>query len=296
MRAVAISNVLGAELREFDIRRPCDADEQAFLRQLFCEYHLILVRGQEVTEDDQDRFVGYFGPVHVWSDGRRETYVSNREEEANSPGMAPIMWHSDGTFGPRPGIATSLWAVEVAPEVVPTTFANAVRVLDRLAPGLLARLEALEALHVRDTYSKRTDRQWCLEEIPADAEPGRFFCATQPIVYPLPHTDQKTLMVNELLTSHVIGMPRQESEALLQQLFACLYAPDNVYTHQWQTNDVIVWDNLALNHCRPAELGSPVRHLRRLSLDGFYTEAGLLDWRETDSGGFAVPAPKQAGV
>jgi taurine dioxygenase len=296
MRAVPISNALGAELVEFDIRRPCDMPEQAELRQLFCQYHLLLVRGQDVTERDQDRFVGYFGPIHLWADGRRETYVSNREDEIVGPGLGPIMWHSDGTFGPRPGIATSLWAVEVAPEVVPTTFANAVRVLDHLPPDLRARIEALQALHLRDTQTKRTNRQWCLEELPPDPEPGRFFSAEQPIVYPLPHTDQKTLMVNELLTSHVIGMPRQESEALLEELFAHLYAPDNVYTHQWQTDDVIIWDNLALNHCRPAELGSPARHLRRLSLDGFYTAAGLLDWRETNSGGFAIPGPKQVGV
>jgi taurine dioxygenase len=296
MRAVPISNALGAELLEFDIKRQCHAEEQAALRQLFCEYHLIVVRGQDVTEEDQDRFVGYFGPVHVWSDGRRETYVSNREDQVVGPGLAPIMWHSDGTFGPRPGIATSLWAVEVAPEVVPTTFANAVRVLERMPRDLRARIEVGQALHLRDTQAKRTDRQWCLEEIAADAEPGRFFSAEQPIVYGLPHTDQKTLMVNELLTSHIIGMPRQQSEALLQELFGHLYAPDNVYTHHWQTNDVIVWDNLALNHCRPAELGSPARHLRRLSLDGFYTAAGVVDWRETNSGGFAVPGPKQAAM
>src|SRR5262249_3988049 len=154
--------------------------------------------GQDVTEDDQDRFVGYFGPVHEWSDGRRETYVSNREDEAIGPGLAPIMWHADGTFGPRPGIGTSLWAVEVAPEVVRMTLADGVRGADRVPADLRAGIAALQAVHLRDTHTKRTDRKWCLEEIPADAEAGRFFSAEQPIVYLLPHTDQKTLMVNEL--------------------------------------------------------------------------------------------------
>jgi taurine dioxygenase len=281
---------------EFDVRGLCPAEDQAELRRLFCQYHLILVRGEDLTDDDQDRFVGYFGPVHMWSDGRRETYVSNRHDQVIGPGTAPIMWHSDGTFGPRPGIATSLWAVEASPEVVPTLFANAVRVLDRLPADLRARIDQLWALHLRDTYVKRTDRQWCLEELPADTPSGRFFSEEQPLVYRLPHTDQKALMVNELLTSHVLGMPRQESEALIQELFSYLYADDNVYTHYWQTNDLIIWDNLALNHCRPAELGLTPRHLRRLSLDGWYTPSGLLDWCETDTGGFAVPGQKQSST
>jgi taurine dioxygenase len=296
MRVVPVSDVLGVELLDFDLKRPSRAAEQVELRRLFCEHHLILVRGQDITDEDQDRFVGYFGPVHIWSDGRRDTYVTNRSEEDITPGTAPIMWHSDGTFGPRPGLATSLWAKELAPPVVPTIYANAVRVLDRLQPGLRQRIEAMSALHLRDTYSKRTDRKWCLEDIPADAPPGRFFSAEQPVVYQMPHSDRKTLMVNELLTGHVVGMPRPESEALLQDLFACLYAPDNVYTHRWQANDLVIWDNLALNHCRPAALGSALRHLRRLSLDGWYTPGGLLDWREENGGGFAVPGAKQAAM
>jgi taurine dioxygenase len=296
MRVVPVSDVLGVELLDLDLKRQCSTGEQAELRRLFCDHHFILVRGQEVSDDDQDRFVGYFGPVHIWSDGRRETYVTNRSDEAITPGTAPIMWHSDGTFGPRPGIATSLWAEQVAPEVVPTIYANAVRVLDRLPPDLRDRIDTMSALHLRDTYAKRADRDWCLEEVPADVPPGRFFCAEQPIVYLMPHSGRETLMVNELLTSHVVGMPRQESEALLQELFAYLYAPDNVYTHHWQTNDLIIWDNLALNHCRPAELGSALRHLRRLSLDGWYTGDGVLDWQEENGGGFAVPSPKQAAM
>ena len=52
----------------------------------------------------------------------------------------------------------------------------------------------------------------------------------------------------------------------IQDLFARIYADDNVYTHRWQTNDVILWDNLALQHSRPAEMGLPVRRLRRQSI------------------------------
>ena len=71
MRPVPVSEALGVELLDFDIKRPCGAAEQSELRGLLCEHHLLLVRGQDVTADDQTRFVGYFGPLHTQS-GRDE--------------------------------------------------------------------------------------------------------------------------------------------------------------------------------------------------------------------------------
>ena len=109
----------------------------------------------------------------------------------------------------------------------------------------------------------------------------RFATYDQPIVYQTPHSGQKTLLVSEFFTSHVVELPREEGEALLQNLFSRLYADDNVYTHMWQTNDVIIWDNMALQHCRPADMGTATRRMRRQSLDGWYADDGMLDWPET---------------
>jgi taurine dioxygenase len=284
MRVAPLSDALGAELLDFDIKRPCARAEQAELRELFLEHHLLLVRGRDVSAEDQNRFVGYFGPLHTRADGMKETYVTNVNstgEPAPRTGTARLIWHQDGTYGLRPGIATSLWAQQVAMDSVPTLFASAVRALERMPRDLRARIESLHALHLRDTQEERTDYRWREENIPADADPGRFLRHEHPIVYRMPHTDRSTILVNELLTSHVIELPRDEGEALLQELFSRIYADDNVYAHHWRTNDVILWSNLALHHCRPAEMGLPVRRLRRQSLDGWYTGDGLLEWTET---------------
>ena len=85
MRVEPLSEALGAELSDFDIARPCSAAEQAELRELFCEHHLLLVRGQDVTADDQSRFVGYFGPLHMRG-GRDEGDVRHQRHRAGSTG------------------------------------------------------------------------------------------------------------------------------------------------------------------------------------------------------------------
>jgi taurine dioxygenase len=112
----------------------------------------------------------------------------------------------------------------------------------------------------------------------------------------LPHTDQQALLVNELMTSHIVELPEDEGEALLQELFSRLYAEENASTHVCQTDDVIIWDNLALQHSRPLDVGCGTRHLRRQSLDGWRREDGTtLDGRET-ARFHVVSAESQAGM
>jgi taurine dioxygenase len=282
MRVEPLSKALGAELVDFDITRPCTTEEAAELRQLFTEYHLLLVRGQQPSAEDQTRFVGYFGPVHVVkSTGAVETYVSNREDRMIGTGTTRLLWHNDGTYGAHPGIGTSLWAQELGSGSVPTWFTNAIRVLETMPDSLRARIEPLHAMHMKDCHVERTDQRWREEEIPADAAPGRFLTYVHPMVYQPPHLQPKTLLVNELQTSHIVELPRDEGEALLQEVFSLLYDPAGVYTHEWEPDDVIIWDNQALQHCRPAEMGEARRHLRRQSLDGWYTDNGVLDWVDT---------------
>lgn len=284
MRLMPMSDALGVQLSDFDITRPCNREDQADLRVLFSQYHLLLLRGQEMTADDQSRFVGYFGPLHTRADGMKETYVANITAEgqpAARTGTARLLWHQDGTYGLRPGIATSLWAEEVAPEAVPTLYANAARALERMPAGLRRRIEELHALHLRDRYEERTDYRWREDHIPPGLDPDRFLRHVHPVVYKMPHLAQNTILANQLMTSHIVELPIDESEALLQDLYSLIYADDNVYAHHWQTNDLIIWDNLALHHCRPAEMGLPPRRLRRQSIDGWFTSDGLLDWQET---------------
>ncbi len=282
MRVEPLSKALGAQLVDFDITRPCPTEQVAELRRLFTEYHLLVVRGQDVSAEDQTRFVGYFGPVHVVkSTGKQETFVSNREDRMIGTGTTRLLWHNDGTYGPHPGIGTSLWAQELAPRSVPTVFTNAIRVLETMPEALRARIQPLHAMHMKDSHVERTDKRWRAEEISADAAPGRYVTYVHPIVYQPPHLRPETLLVNELQTSHIVELPRDEGEALLQELFSLLYEKADLYTHEWEPDDVIIWDNLALQHCRPAEMGAPRRHLRRQSLDGWYTDDGVIDWVDT---------------
>jgi taurine dioxygenase len=282
MQTIPLSDALGAELVDFDITRPLAAEDQAELRRLFCRYHLLLVRGQELTPDDHDRFVGSFGPLQAQRAGEGAGYVTNREDDPRSlfAELHRLLWHNDGAYGARPGIATSLWAVEVAAGAAPTLFANVVEVVDRLPSGLREKVETHRVQNVRDTAFDRTYERVPADEIRNSTEPDRYIVFEHPILFQAPHLERPAVIASEQMTSHVVGLPDEEGDRLLTDLYSHLYADSNVYAHHWQKNDVIIWDNIALHHSRPAEVTrSTTRHLRRQCIDGWHRDdGGVVDW------------------
>lgn len=284
MRSVPLSPALGAELLDFDVTQPLPEDSLAEVRRLFLAHHLLLVRGQTLTAEDHDRFVGYLGPLQQHRAGAGAGYVTNRTDDPRSlfPELRPLQWHNDGAYGPRPGIATSLWAVEVGPTAAPTLFANVKEIVDRLPAPLRERAERHRVLNVRDTEFNRTYERVPLAEILSTTDPGRYVSHEHPVLFDPPHLDGRTIIASENMTSSVVGVPPEEGDAFLAELYAHMYAPENVYAHKWQPGDVIVWDNIALHHARPAEMGDEPRHLRRQCIDGWYTPDGrLMDWTFT---------------
>jgi len=265
---------------KIDVTRPCSPEDQAELRRLFTQHHLLLIRGQNPSNDDHNRFMENFGLLSLPpGDDGDAGYVSNKGTGLFGTGAdTELLWHADGTYGSQPGIATSLLAKEAAPGTAPTMFANAIHALDRLPQELRARIETMTAVHVRETMVERTDKPHRQLGVRKSPEPGDIFSREQPIIYQPPHLKEKVLYVNRLMTSYISGLTDAESQALLEELFGYIYTDDNTYTHHWQPGDIVIWDNIALQHRRPKATSEAPRHLRRLSLDGWNTGHGIMEW------------------
>jgi alpha-ketoglutarate-dependent taurine dioxygenase len=81
-----------------------------------------------------------------------------------------------------------------------------------------------------------------------------------------PRTGESLLYACEQMTKAIVDVPEAESEPLLEELFAVLYADGARIEHHWRTGDLVVWDDLAAQHGRPnvTEQG-PVRTLRKVA-------------------------------
>jgi taurine dioxygenase len=235
----------GVEVHDLNLSKGVSTKEQAMLRSLLDDYQLLLFRGQDLSDKDHVRVMQYFGSVlDETFDGTRVSFVSNNREGAFVP-EGRLLFHSDLAFCPEPLQANSLYAIKIPPGGTSTWFANAERAAACLGVDLAERVEGREALHLQDLRSQRSDRRFRDGEVPAE-QPR----TTHPVLWSHPRTGKPVLYVNELQTDSILGLTVLESEELLGELLAILYDSANVLEHSWQEGDLVIWDNVSLQHGR----------------------------------------------
>lgn len=231
------------------------------VQRQFLEDGLLVVEGLDLTMEQQQEFCRTFGPIPA--SPYENFYVSNRRADGFL-GTKELQWHNDVPYLPSPYLVAALHAVDVDQDATSTKFVSGVRAYDSLPERLKGRLNGLNALQVRQRRSERRNRL-------SDLEPGDL-CTVHPVIGHQQGTGRPYLFVNENMTACVIGMSEQESDSLLAELFAYLYAEEAVYEHRWRPGDLVVWDNLALQHAR-GSVGKGARTLQRVTCTRFtYTE------------------------
>jgi len=255
---------MGAEITGIDLSRAVPSELRALAANALRDHHLVLVRGQEVDLQGHLRFAECFGSIdqsgyEAAPEVSEEMYISNTRPEGVAR-EGPLLKHQDHCFYPRLLPVLSLYAETVAGEGGETIFANAHRAYENLPAELRSRVAKLHARHVYDYANDYGTRRFRIEESP-DA-PN----ASHPVVLENVRNGRPLLFVNELMTDSIVELPAKEGEALLQQLLAYLEDPTVIYLHRWQPGDLMVWDNLSLQHGRrPFPEGAP-RSLRRLQI------------------------------
>ena len=84
------------------------------------------------------------------------------------------------------------------------------------------------------------------------------------MLWPHPGTGEEILAIYHQQTDAILPLAQDESVALLDELFAHLYQPAHRYVHRWELHDLVLWDNVALQHSRPEVGTDEPRTLRRV--------------------------------
>ncbi|MFI4985885.1 MAG: TauD/TfdA dioxygenase family protein [Alphaproteobacteria bacterium] len=258
----ALSSVLGVEVLGLDPAAAYDAETTRRLRVAFSTHHLLLLRGQAVSAEDQVRFAERFGPVSRLGANMKHGGKTMRISNVHADGAFPtgeLLFHSDHVYFERPLKAIALYGEAVPGCGGDTLFANAARAWDNLPRRLKERIAALKARNVYDYSLKRGDQRLSKEALSAGAAHH-----VHPIAWPHPETGRTILLVNRMMTDEVIGLDQAESEALLAELLPYIEDPGNVYRHRWRLHDLVVWDNRILQHARTDFDPSEARVLRRV--------------------------------
>jgi taurine dioxygenase len=248
---------------DVDLGDQLSGSEQDALRSMLHQDGLLIFHDQHLNIDQQTRVMAHFGKVGNPKDSVSVVSVKPPENGAQRGTLEDIElpWHMDGAFLPLPYPALSLHALEVVDGETSTFFASGAEAYATLPDELKHRIVGMRALHALPVHPERRFRKDDLQEA-GDGWPA----GAHPIVRTHRVGGRPYLYINWQHTVRVEGLEHEESEALLQELFRAYYDPKNVVEHVWRNGDLVVWDNLMINHRRSDLKGVTTRTLQRVQL------------------------------
>jgi taurine dioxygenase len=263
---------LGAEIRGIDLAKPIDEATFTHIRDAFYQYGLIIFRGSCFSDEDHIRFSSRFGPLRKlkleqFLRGQHSEIfvVSNIKENGEYIGVhdAGTFWHTDGPFQQQPHGPSALHALEVPMQdgrpLGDTLFASVTAAYDALSSDMKRRVDGLKAVNsLLHRYQKAVGNGIKDSSILSNATETE---AIHPVVRIHPQTGRRCLYVSEGFTSRIVGMPDDESRALLDELTAHAVKPEFQYRHTWQVDDLVMWDNCATQHKATFDYQLPQRRL-----------------------------------
>ena len=239
----------GVEL-EGDLSQPLSPEDQHRLVKLIDEHGIVVARDQHLTLEQHRRLCEPLGRIGE-PDFRKvalDDKILNRDQ---------MGFHSDLAYCHTPYKYASLHALDLVAGESSTRFANGARAYAKLSA---AQKKQLSALTTTAVWGTRTHRDVGYD-LPSEGPR-----AVRPAVIYHHRTAQPILYVTEIQHCRFNELGREESDALMAEMFALLYAPGDIFTHDWLPGDLVIWDNLTLQHGRPGLEQLSRRHLQRVTV------------------------------
>lgn len=283
---------LGARITGVDLSQPLDDATFARISEAFFDNEVVVFPRQKLTPEQHVAFTRRFGALehHVRKEARLPDYpeifiLSNiLDDSGNAIGAqdAGRFWHSDLSYKREPSLLSALYAVTIpvrdGKPLGDTHFASSTAAWDALPETMKQRLQGLKNIHsYRDYRLKnyaaqqedlRRGIRTVQEHAPTPEQLASVPDMATPVVRTHPVTGRKGLFVNEGHTSRMADMPREEGDALLRQLYAHITQPEFVYTHSWAPGDLLMWDNVAVQHKATFDYDPLPRLLYRTTVRG----------------------------
>jgi taurine dioxygenase len=267
MDAIPSGRALGAEITGIDLSKDVSAAQREFIVNAYTQNLVLLFRGQSLSFSDLLRLRELFGPPgqagnQLLGLGRKKylpdevpddiTIISNIVDAEGHPvgalGDGEAFWHTDSSFTEKPISASLLHAIEVTEQGGETAFLNMYKAYEEMSAELAARIAGKYVNHSKVHNSAGMKRPEFADVTDPSQAPG----VKHPIVRVHPATGRKCLYLGRRLNSYIFGLSLDESEALLDAIWAHACQDKYVWQHKWRVGDLLVWDNRCTMHHRNA--------------------------------------------
>ncbi|CAG9988836.1 unnamed protein product [Clonostachys byssicola] len=263
----------GTEVRGVQLSSLSDAGKDELAR-FVAERKVVAFRGQDFADlsiKDALEFGGYFGRHHIHPtsgapEGHPEVHLVHRgANDQNFKAFfeartSSVAWHADITYEKQPPGTTFLYLLDGPDVGGDTVFADTALAYRRLSPLFQQRLHGLKATHSG------------IEQVNASVAKGSIkrrepVVSEHPVIRTHPATGEKAIFVNEQFTRDIIGLKREESDALLKFLYDHIARSIDLHVRvKWEADTVVIWDNRVSQHTALVDWeNGERRHLARIT-------------------------------
>ena len=210
-----LTPIIGAEIAGVDLSRPLPDHQMLEIHRALAENLVIFFRDQTLTPDQHLAFGRSFGALHLHpaaphAPGHPELMIIRADK--GSPRANGEGWHSDVSCDEEPPMGSILYIRQCPPHGGDTLFASMYAAYEALSGRMKAYLEGLAALHDGEESYRGTYANLGVADKPVYPR------AEHPVIRTHPVTGRKALFVNRGFTKRILGVPRDESAAILAYL------------------------------------------------------------------------------
>jgi len=263
-----VSAALGALVAGVDLRAPLTDDEFAAIHDALVEHQVLFFRDQDLDDDQQRGFASHFGTLGVFPVARMmgsDRDMSYIEDTPDSPPDADG-WHTDISWVVEPPKIAVLNARIIPEYGGDTMWASLFGAYDALSPAMQAICNDLTVVHQPGPKFLEAIGRSVGAEVAARIE-REFPPAEHPLVRTHPVSGRRALYVSGFM-DHIVGMHRDESDALLGYLNSLIDDPNLQVRWHWRAFDLVVWDEASTNHRALSDHYPQHRKMRRCTIDG----------------------------
>jgi len=281
LRFAPLNPHFGARAEGLDLTRPLTAREVDELRSAMDHHGVLVLPGQDLTDEQQAAFAQQFGEIEdtpTLVDQERRRLANMKINDISNLGadgkilaaddrrrmfnLGNLLWHSDSSFKATPAYWSMLQARVIPPEGGQTEYVDTRVAWDHLPDSLKTLTRDLVAEH--SLIFSRAQLGFAAFS-PAEVE------RCKPVPQRLVRLHAESGRLALYLSAHIGGIEgweAPEAMALIRELTEFATQRQFVYQHQWAVHDLVIWDNRCTMHrgLRYDDKRYP-RDLRRVTLE-----------------------------
>jgi taurine dioxygenase len=266
------STALGAVISGVDLSKEPSKHAMAELKDAFGRYSVIFFRDQTLTPQQHIALAERWGAINVNRFFKPLDGYPQIAQVIKEPGQKENIggtWHTDHSYDQIPAMGSMLYAHEVPTVGGDTLFSSMYLAYQALSEGMQNMLTNLKAWHSsRHAFGYGVTDSEHYEDGRL-ANPNQ---ATQDALHPVviihPLTGRKALYVNADFTVRFDGWTAEESQPILDFLYAHGARQEFTCRFHWEPGSIAFWDNRATWHYAMNDYQGYRRIMHRITLEG----------------------------